>query len=150
MVVSCYNLVTVALLPRPANMSASYVLANQNRETSKSDQSRANVNTEWKQREKVAPSGFRVPSSDFKEILRFSASIEFKMARDKKDNSKAKEKKAKRLEMEKKMNERVAMVKKANEVTDPLAELPSFKRYFCWLCSSHYFTSCDIKCQEDV
>ena len=61
------------------------------------------------------------------------------MARDKKDNSKAKEKKAKRLEMEKKMNERVAMVKKANEVTDPLAELPSFKRYFCCLYSCHYF-----------
>ena len=59
MVVCCYNMVTVALLPRPANMSASYALANQNREISKSDQSRANVNTEWKQREKVAPPGFR-------------------------------------------------------------------------------------------
>ena len=139
MVESFYNLVTVSLLPRPANMSASYPVANQNRETSKYDQSRADVNTEWKQREKVAPPGFR----QFKEILEFlsgfSASIKFKMARDKKDNSKAKEKKAKRLEMEKKMNERVAMVKKANEVTDPLAELPSFKRYFCCLYSCHYF-----------
>lgn len=70
------------------------------------------------------------------------------MARDKKDNSKAKEKKAKRLEMEKKMNERVAMVKKANEVTDPLAELPSFKRYFCCLYSCHYFylfITCDTR-----
>ena len=57
-----------------------------------------------------------------------SLAVKFKMARDKKDNSKAKEKKAKRLAEEKKMNERVAMVKKANEVPDPLADLPSFKR----------------------
>jgi len=51
------------------------------------------------------------------------------MARDKKDNSKAKEKKAKRLEEEKKMNARVAIVKTANDVPDPLAELPSFKKF---------------------
>ena len=50
------------------------------------------------------------------------------MARDKKDNSKAKEKKAKRLEEEKKMNARVAIVSKANAAPDPMAELPSFKR----------------------
>ena len=39
---------------RPANMSASYALTNERRETSGSDQSSADVNTEWKQREKVA------------------------------------------------------------------------------------------------
>ena len=50
------------------------------------------------------------------------------MAREKKDNSKGKEKKAKRLEEEKKMNARVAIVKTANDVPDPLAELPSFKK----------------------
>ena len=119
-------------------MSASYALANERRETSGSDQSSADVNTEWKQREKVAQpaSGFnRFPDtrlsisrifSKFPELGR--SSVEFKMARDKKDNSKAKEKKAKRLEEEKKMNARVAIVKTANAVPDPLAELPSFKK----------------------
>ena len=63
-----------------------------------------------------------------KNILLGSSAVIFKMARDKKDNSKAKEKKAKRLAEEKKMNDRVAIVKKANAVPDPLAELQSFKR----------------------
>merc|ERR1712018_121207 len=88
------------------------------------------MGTEWKQREKLLLAASE--SCNLQELIElaiFSASTKFKMARDKKDNSKAKEKKAKRLEMEKKMNERVAMVKKANEVTDPLAELPSFKRF---------------------
>ena len=51
------------------------------------------------------------------------------MARDKKKDSKAKEKKAKRLEMEKKMNERVAIVNAANAVKDPMEALPSFRRF---------------------
>merc|ERR1712183_454894 len=42
----------------------------------------------------------------------------------KKDNSKAKEKKAERKAMEKKMNAGVANVKIANDVEDPLAQLP--------------------------
>merc|ERR1712226_1704440 len=44
-------------------------------------------------------------------------------------NSKAAEKKRERLEMEKKMNARVALVKAANSVSDPLENLPSFKKY---------------------
>ena len=51
------------------------------------------------------------------------------MARDKKKESKAKEKKAKRLEMEKKMNDRVAIVNAANSVKDPMEALPSFRRF---------------------
>jgi len=51
------------------------------------------------------------------------------MARDKKKDSKAKEKKAKRLEMEKKMNDRVAIVNAANSVKDPMEALPSFRRF---------------------
>ena len=46
-----------------------------------------------------------------------------------KENSKAAEKKRERLEMEKKMNVRVALVKAANRVDDPLQGLPSFKKY---------------------
>ena len=42
-------------------------------------------------------------------------------------NSKAAEKKRERLEMEKKMNARVAIVKAANSSSDPLENLPSFK-----------------------
>ena len=42
----------------------------------------------------------------------------------KKDNSKAKEKKAERKAMEKKMNAGVANVKLANSVEDPLGNLP--------------------------
>ena len=42
-------------------------------------------------------------------------------------NSKAAEKKRERLEMEKKMNARVAIVKAANNTSDPLENLPSFK-----------------------
>ena len=44
-----------------------------------------------------------------------------------KANSKAAEKKRERLEMEKKMNARVAIVKSANSTSDPLENLPSFK-----------------------
>ena len=44
-----------------------------------------------------------------------------------KTNSKAAEKKRERLEMEKKMNARVAIVKAANNTDDPLENLPSFK-----------------------
>ena len=44
-----------------------------------------------------------------------------------KPNSKAAEKKRERLEMEKKMNARVAIVKAANNTSDPLENLPSFK-----------------------
>ena len=44
-----------------------------------------------------------------------------------KPNSKAAEKKRERLEMEKKMNARVAIVKAANSSSDPLENLPSFK-----------------------
>jgi len=46
-----------------------------------------------------------------------------------KPNSKAAEKKRERLEMEKKMNARVAIVKAANSSSDPLENLPSFKKY---------------------
>jgi len=46
-----------------------------------------------------------------------------------KTNSKAAEKKRERLEMEKKMNSRVQLVKAANSVEDPLETLPSFKKY---------------------
>jgi len=46
-----------------------------------------------------------------------------------KPNSKAAEKKRERLEMEKKMNARVAIVKAANNTSDPLENLPSFKKY---------------------
>merc|ERR1712223_261461 len=46
-----------------------------------------------------------------------------------KANSRAAEKKRERLEMEKKMNARVAIVKAANNTTDPLENLPSFKKY---------------------
>ena len=48
-------------------------------------------------------------------------------------NSKAAEKKRERLEMEKKMNARVAIVKAANSSSDPLENLPSFKvtNHFC-------------------
>ena len=45
----------------------------------------------------------------------------------KKGNSKAAEKKKERLEMEKLMNDRVKLVKAANDVEDPLENLPSFK-----------------------
>ena len=45
-----------------------------------------------------------------------------------KANSKAAEKKRERLEMEKKMNARVAIVKTANSTSDPLENLPSFSR----------------------
>ena len=44
-----------------------------------------------------------------------------------KANSKAAEKKKERLELEKKMNARVALVKVANDASDPLENLPSFK-----------------------
>ena len=44
-----------------------------------------------------------------------------------KANSKAAEKKRERLEMEKKMNARVAIVKVATSTSDPLENLPSFK-----------------------
>ena len=44
-----------------------------------------------------------------------------------KANSRAAEKKRERLEMEKKMNARVAIVKAANNTSDPLENLPSFK-----------------------
>ena len=44
-----------------------------------------------------------------------------------KPNSKAAEKKRERLEEEKKMNARVAIVKAANNTDDPLENLPSFK-----------------------
>ena len=44
-----------------------------------------------------------------------------------KANSKAAEKKRERLETEKKMNARVAFVKAANNLDDPLENLPSFK-----------------------
>merc|ERR1712079_697074 len=47
----------------------------------------------------------------------------------KKGNSKAAEKKKERLEMEKLMNYRVKLVKAANDVEDPLENLPSFKKY---------------------
>jgi len=47
----------------------------------------------------------------------------------KKGNSKAAEKKKERLEMEKLMNDRVKLVKAANDVEDPLENLPSFKKY---------------------
>lgn len=47
----------------------------------------------------------------------------------KKDNTKAKEKKMKRKEKEMKMNAGWFAVKKANEQVDPLAVLPSFKKY---------------------
>ena len=47
-----------------------------------------------------------------------------------KPNSKAAEKKRERLEMEKKMNARVAIVKAANSSSDPLENLPSFKFFF--------------------
>jgi len=47
----------------------------------------------------------------------------------KKVNSKAKDKKAERKAMEKKMNAGVANVKLANEVDDPLSQLPSFGTY---------------------
>jgi len=46
-----------------------------------------------------------------------------------KANSKAAEKKRERLDMEKKMNWRVALVKAANSASDPLENLPSFKKY---------------------
>lgn len=46
-----------------------------------------------------------------------------------KANSKAAEKKRERLELEKKMNARVALVKVANDASDPLENLPSFKKY---------------------
>merc|ERR1712038_928509 len=46
-----------------------------------------------------------------------------------KANSRAAGKKRERLEMEKKMNARVAIVKAANNTTDPLENLPSFKKY---------------------
>ena len=42
-------------------------------------------------------------------------------------SSKAAEKKRERLEMEKLMNSRVQLVKAANDVDDPLENLPSFK-----------------------
>lgn len=41
--------------------------------------------------------------------------------------SKAAEKKRERLEMEKRMNERIKIVKAANAVDDPIEQLPSFK-----------------------
>jgi hypothetical protein len=44
-------------------------------------------------------------------------------------SSKSVEKKAQRLAMEKKMNERVAIVKAANEVPDPISLLPSFSAF---------------------
>lgn len=44
-------------------------------------------------------------------------------------SSKAAEKKRERLEMEKLMNSRVQLVKAANDVEDPLENLPSFKKY---------------------
>merc|ERR1712226_1349040 len=44
-------------------------------------------------------------------------------------NSKAAEKKRERLEMEKKMNAREAIEKAANNTSDPLENLPSFKKY---------------------
>ncbi len=47
----------------------------------------------------------------------------------KEKSSKAAEKKARRLEMEKKMNERVAIVKAANAVSNPLEQLPSFAKF---------------------
>ena len=47
-----------------------------------------------------------------------------------KSNSKAAEKKRERLELEKKMNSRVQLVKAANKVEDPLENLPSFKVSF--------------------
>merc|ERR1711974_32323 len=47
----------------------------------------------------------------------------------KKGNSKASEKKKERLEMEKLMNDRVKLVKAANNVEDPLENLPSFKKF---------------------
>ena len=53
--------------------------------------------------------------------------VKLEMAKDKKE--KRKEKKAMRLEAEKVMKERVAVVKAANQVADPLAALPSFKRF---------------------
>merc|ERR1712038_430604 len=46
-----------------------------------------------------------------------------------KANSRAAEKKRERLEMEKKKNAREAIVKAANNTTDPLENLPSFKKY---------------------
>lgn len=51
------------------------------------------------------------------------------MGKGHKANSKAAEKKRERLEMEKKMNARVALVKAANAVDDPLENLPSFRKY---------------------
>jgi len=47
-----------------------------------------------------------------------------------KANSKAAEKKRERLELEKKMNARVALVKVANDASDALENLPSFKVRF--------------------
>ena len=49
-----------------------------------------------------------------------------------KANSKAAEKKRERLELEKKMNARVAIVKVANDASDALENLPSFKVRF-WI-----------------
>jgi len=55
-------------------------------------------------------------------------------------NSKAAEKKRERLEMEKKMNARVAIVKAANSSSDPLENLPSFKvtKMICCHVSDNY------------
>ena len=49
------------------------------------------------------------------------------MARKQKKVSRAGEKKKERLEMEKKMNERIKIVKAANDVENPIEQLPSFK-----------------------
>lgn len=49
------------------------------------------------------------------------------MTRKDRRSSKAAQKKKDRLEMERRMNERVALVKAANAQADPLDQLPSFQ-----------------------
>ncbi len=53
--------------------------------------------------------------------------LEFKMGKGKTSSSKAAIKKKERLELQKKMDARVAIVKAANDQQDPLDNLPSFR-----------------------
>ena len=57
------------------------------------------------------------------------------MGKNNKAHSKAAEKKKERLDMERKMRPRIALVKAANAVDDPMENLPSFQvlLHFCFV-----------------
>lgn len=57
------------------------------------------------------------------------------MGRKNRKSARAVEKKQERLALEKRMNERVAIVNAANKQEDPMSSLPSFQVFSLWRCA---------------